>query len=190
MTVSRTPFNLTRIPRTHHAPRANAGSILDAQTRPSAVLRCRTSLLADNGIVRLDDDPRGAQYGWVSGPVPGWRVAPAPRAPPREAPQRERSGLLPGGGRRLALPGAKGEIRGVTKPCRSGQVGQQSSPDRRRHRHPLAVTLTGANRNDVTQLIPLLGSGALGTRYARAPPAPPRPRSRRQRLRPRQVPPP
>ncbi|GAA2695531.1 MULTISPECIES: hypothetical protein [Actinosynnema] len=29
-------------------------------------------------------------------------------------------------------------------------------PDHRRHRHPLAVTLTGGNRNDVTQLIQLI----------------------------------
>ncbi|GHJ41188.1 hypothetical protein Sm713_67970 [Streptomyces sp. TS71-3] len=34
--------------------------------------------------------------------------------------------------------------------------GQQAPPDHRPPRHPLAVTLTGGNRHDVTQLLPLL----------------------------------
>jgi hypothetical protein len=39
-------------------------------------------------------------------------------------------------------------------PGRPGQDRQQARPDRRGTRHPVA--LTGVNRNDVTQLIPLI----------------------------------
>jgi transposase len=54
---------------------------------------------------------------------------------------------------------------------------------------PLAVTLTGGNRNDVTQLIPLIDAiplirGVVGTTTSTSPAL------RRPRLRPRQVPPP
>ena len=53
---------------------------------------------------------------------------------------------------------------------------------------PLAVTLTGGNRNDITQLIPLIDAIPAGPRAA--PPGPPRAREgiRRPRLRPRQIP--
>jgi hypothetical protein len=39
----------------------------------------------------------------------------------------------------------------VTVPARA-----QASPPRRRDRIPLAIALTGSNRNDVTQLLPLV----------------------------------
>ncbi|MFI9748211.1 transposase [Streptomyces sp. NPDC052494] len=47
----------------------------------------------------------------------GRRLAPAPRGPPGQAPQRERPGLLPGSGRRLPHPRAKGGIQDGTKSC-------------------------------------------------------------------------
>ena len=55
---------------------------------------------------------------------------------------------------------------------------------------PLAWTLTGGNRNDVTQLIPLRRAGAARARQGRPAAPTTRPAHRRPRLRPRQVPPP
>ncbi|MGW4547989.1 IS5 family transposase [Streptomyces violaceorubidus] len=84
-------------------------------------------------------------------------------------------------------------VRGAQKwagPGRPSAAGQQASPHRRRTGHPLAVSLTGGNRNDVTQLEPLLARvPAVAGRVGRPPPTPRR-AAGRPRLRPRQVPPP
>jgi transposase len=53
----------------------------------------------------------------------------------------------------------------------------------------LAASLTGGNRNDVTQLLPLVGAIGPVAGSAAGPPAPP-PHRRRPRLQPRQLPPP
>lgn len=78
----------------------------------------------------------------------------APRGSPRQAPPRERPGLLLSGGRRLPHSCVKGGHQDGTKPRRPGQEGQQAPPDPDVTGVPLAAT--GGNRNDVTQLIPLL----------------------------------
>jgi transposase len=49
----------------------------------------------------------------------------------------------------------RGRQDGV-EPGRPGPPGEQAPPARRWRRHPLAWTLTGGNRNDVTQLLELL----------------------------------
>ncbi|MCA2230430.1 IS5 family transposase [Nonomuraea aurantiaca] len=51
-------------------------------------------------------------------------------------------------------------LKGGPKPgrarCRPCQAGLETPRHRRRQRHPLALSLTGGNRNDVTQLLPLI----------------------------------
>ena len=63
--------------------------------------------------------------------------------------------LVPGGDRRLPRPGAQGRPKTGPSPVDRGTAGQQApraSPTA--HGIPLAVSLTGGNRNDVTQLMP------------------------------------
>lgn len=83
-------------------------------------------------------------------------VAPAARGSPRQAPRRERPGLLPGGGRRLPRPGLKRGSKTGRSPVDRGRTGSKHHLITDATGIPLAVTLTGGNRNDVTQLIPLL----------------------------------
>ncbi|MFG2199936.1 IS5 family transposase [Kitasatospora sp. NPDC048715] len=84
------------------------------------------------------------------------RLAPAPRGPPGQAPQRERPRLLLGGGGRLSQPGVKGGSKTGRSPVDRGRTGSKHHLITDATGIPLAVTLTGGNRNDVTQLIPLL----------------------------------
>ncbi|MEU9100037.1 IS5 family transposase [Streptomyces sp. NPDC048361] len=85
----------------------------------------------------------------------GRSVAPAPRGSPRRAPRRERPGLLPGG-RRLPHPSLKRGPKTGRSPVDRGRTGSKHHLITDATGIPLAVTLTGGNRNDVTQLIPLL----------------------------------
>ncbi|MFD9218412.1 IS5 family transposase [Streptomyces sp. NPDC059544] len=84
------------------------------------------------------------------------RVATTARGPPRGTPRRKRPGLLPGGGRRLPHPGVKGEAKTGRSPVDRGRTGSKHHLITDATGIPLAATLTGGNRNDVTQLIPLL----------------------------------
>ncbi|QYA98510.1 transposase [Streptomyces anulatus] len=86
----------------------------------------------------------------------GRGAAPAARGPPRRIPRRKRPRLLPGGGRRLPHPGAEGGARTGRSPVDRGRPGSKHHLITDADGIPLAVTLTGGNRNDVTQLIPLL----------------------------------
>lgn len=86
----------------------------------------------------------------------GRRLAPAPRGPPGQAPQRECPGLLPGSCGRLSYPGVKGGSKTGRSPVDRGRTGSKHHLITDATGIPLAVTLTGGNRNDVTQLIPLL----------------------------------
>ncbi len=83
-------------------------------------------------------------------------VAPTARGPPWQAPQRERPGLLPGGGRRLPHPGVKRGPKTGRSPVDRSRAGSKHHLIADATGIPLAATLTGGNRNDVTQLIPLL----------------------------------
>ena len=67
------------------------------------------------------------------------------------------AGLVQGGDRRLPRPGAQGRPKTGPSPVDRAQDRARnttSSPTARGI--PLAVTLTGGNRNDVTQLLPLI----------------------------------
>ncbi|MFH9228289.1 IS5 family transposase [Streptomyces lydicus] len=75
---------------------------------------------------------------------------------PGQAPQRERPGLLPGGGRRLSYPSVKGGSKAGRSPVDRGRTGSKHHLITDATGIPLAVSLTGGNRNDLTQLIPLL----------------------------------
>lgn len=83
-------------------------------------------------------------------------MAPAASGPPRRAPPRERPGLLPGGRRRLPHPGVKGGSKTGRSPVDRGRTGSKHHLITDATGISLAATLTGGNRNDVTQLIPLL----------------------------------
>ncbi|MEU9201256.1 IS5 family transposase [Streptomyces sp. NPDC048332] len=83
-------------------------------------------------------------------------VAPAARGSPCQAPLRERPGLLPSGGRRLPHPSFKGGSETGRSPVDRGRTGSKHHLITDATGTPLAATLTGGNRNDVTQLIPLL----------------------------------
>lgn len=72
------------------------------------------------------------------------------------ATQGERPGLLPGGRRRLPHPSAKGGSTTGRSPVDRGRTGGKHHLITDATGIPLAATLTGGNRNDVTQLIPLL----------------------------------
>ncbi|MER6532922.1 IS5 family transposase [Streptomyces sp900105755] len=71
-------------------------------------------------------------------------------------PQRECLGLLPSCRRRLPHPRAKGGPKTGRSPIDRGRTGSKHHLITDATGIPLAVTLTGGNRNDVTQVIPLL----------------------------------
>ncbi|MFF9919476.1 IS5 family transposase [Streptomyces globisporus] len=71
-------------------------------------------------------------------------------------PQRGRPGLLCGGRRRLPHQSIKRGPKTGRSPVDRGRTGSKHHLITDATGIPLAVTLTGGNRNDVTQLIPLL----------------------------------
>ena len=83
-------------------------------------------------------------------------MATAARGAPRQAARCERPGLLPGGDRRLPHTGVKGGSKTGRSPVGQGRTGSKHHLITDATGIPLAATLTGGNRNDVTQLIPLL----------------------------------
>ena len=83
-------------------------------------------------------------------------MASAPRGSPRRTPQSERPGLLPGGGRRLPIPSVQGEAKTGRSPVDQGRTGSKHHLITDATCIPLVETLAGGNRNDITQLIPLL----------------------------------
>ncbi|MFJ8657130.1 IS5 family transposase [Streptomyces rochei] len=66
------------------------------------------------------------------------------------------SGLVPLRGRLLPRQGAKRGQHTGPSPVDRGRARFQASLDHRRTRHPARGAATGGNRNDVTQLLPLL----------------------------------
>src|SRR5262249_24744292 len=66
------------------------------------------------------------------------------------------AGLVPGGDRRLARAGAQGRPKTGPSPVDRARTGSKHHVLTDGHGTPLAVSLTGGNRNDVTQLMPLL----------------------------------
>jgi hypothetical protein len=90
---------------------------------------------------------------------------------------------------RIQIAGGTSDQQKVPEPGRPRPPRLQAPRPDRGRRHSLSVSLTGGNRNDVTQLLPLIDPDPAGTR----PPWPTTPSPgrgvRRPRLRPRQVPP-
>ncbi|MFC8659971.1 IS5 family transposase [Streptomyces parvus] len=86
----------------------------------------------------------------------GRGVAPAARDAPGQASQGERPGLLLGGGRWLSYRALKGAPRRDEAPSSGAGRGSKCHLIIDATGIPLAVSLAGGNRNDVTQLIPLL----------------------------------
>jgi transposase len=79
----------------------------------------------------------------------------APGAADRAAPCRE-AGLVPGGDRRLPPPGPSGRPKTGPSPVDRARPGSKHHVITDAGSTPLAITLTGGNRHDITQLLPLL----------------------------------
>ncbi|MGW7545026.1 transposase [Streptomyces sp. NPDC054770] len=79
----------------------------------------------------------------------------APGAADRAAPCRE-AGLVPGGDRRLPPPGPSGRPKTGPSPVDRARPGSKQHVITDAGGTPLAITVTGGNRHDITQLPPLL----------------------------------
>jgi len=81
--------------------------------------------------------------------------------------------LVAGGDRRLAPAGPSGRPKTGPSPVDRARPDSKHHVITDGHGTPLAITLTGGNRHDITQLPPLLdaatGSGAHGAAHATAP---------------------
>jgi transposase len=86
----------------------------------------------------------------------GRRVAAAARAVAGGVTRRGPARLVAGGGGFSSSAGEKGGAATGPSPVDRGRVGSKHHLLVDAHGTPLAWTLTGGNRNDVTQLIPLL----------------------------------
>src|SRR5690242_17756063 len=88
--------------------------------------------------------------------APGRGVgAAAPSAAGRTA-RRRTTGLVQGGDRQLPRPGIERRPKTGPSPVDRGRPGSKHHVLTDGHGIPLALSLTGGNRNDVTQLLPLL----------------------------------
>lgn len=83
-------------------------------------------------------------------------MGPAASGPAGRVAHRGEAGLVPGGDRQLTRPGAQGWPKTGPSPIDRAHTGSKHHVLTDAHGTPLAVSLTGGNRNDVTQLIPLL----------------------------------
>jgi len=83
-------------------------------------------------------------------------VATAPRGPAGRAERGLTAGLVPLCGRLLPRQSAKRGQHTGPSPVDRGRAGSKHHLITDGHGTPLAVLLTGGNRNDVTQLLPLL----------------------------------
>ncbi len=100
----------------------------------------------------------------------GRRLAAAAREPPRPAARRGCPYLLAGRVRRLSHTRVKGGSKTGRSPVDRGRNGSKHHLITDATGIPLATTLTGGNRNDVTQFIPLLQAVPIGPGQARPPP--------------------
>ncbi|MDH6455480.1 transposase [Streptomyces sp. SAI-119] len=86
----------------------------------------------------------------------GRRVGPATSAAAEQAAVEEPAGLVPGGDRFLPCPGRTQGPKSGPSPVDRARPGSKHHVLTDGQGIPLAVSLTGGNRNDVTQLLPLL----------------------------------
>ena len=84
------------------------------------------------------------------------RVAAAPRGAPGEAPRQGRDRPVGRSGRLGVAAGAQGGEATGPNPTDRGRAGSKHHAVVDAKGVPLAVVTTGANRNDVTQLVPLV----------------------------------
>lgn len=91
-----------------------------------------------------------------TGLEPGRRLAAPARGPAGRTECGLAAGLVPLRGRLLARQGAKRGSQTGPSPVDRGRAGSKHHLITDGHGTPLAVLLTGGNRNDVTQLLPLL----------------------------------
>lgn len=91
----------------------------------------------------------------AAGLEPGRRLATAARGPAGRAERGLSAGLVPLRGRLLPRQSAKRGIHTGPSPVDRGRAGSEHHLITDGHGTPLAVLLTGGNRNDVTQLLPL-----------------------------------
>ncbi|NEB48957.1 transposase, partial [Streptomyces sp. SID339] len=115
------------------------------------------------------------------------RLGPVARAAAGEVAGEEPAGLGPGGDRLLARPGCPPGPKSGPSPVDRARPGSKHHLLVDGQGIPLAVSLTGGNRNDVTQLLPLPGKirpSRAGSQTASAPGCP----AGRPWLRPRHLP--
>lgn len=86
----------------------------------------------------------------------GRRLGPTARRPAGEAALEEPAGLVAGGDRLLARAGRSAGPKSGPSPVDRARPGSKHHLITDGQGIPLAITLTGGNRNDVTQLLPLL----------------------------------
>lgn len=104
-------------------------------------------------------------------------AAAAPGTAGRAA-RRRGAGLIQGGDRQLAHQGDERRPKTGPSPVDRARPGSKHHVITQAHGIPLAVSLTGGNRTDVTQLVPLIGAvrpsagGADGPASARMPSTP------------------
>jgi hypothetical protein len=100
--------------------------------------------------VRLGHDCLAAAAGLAG----SWGMAAAARGAAGRAERRRSFGLVAGGDRQLPRAGAEGRPKTGPSPADRARPGSKHHLITEAHGIPLAVSLTGGNRNDITQLIP------------------------------------
>jgi hypothetical protein len=88
--------------------------------------------------------------------APGRRLAAPARGPARRTARRRQARLVQGGDRRLTRTRAQGWPKTGPSPVDRAKTGSKHHVITEGAGIPLAVTLTGGNRHDVTQLLPLI----------------------------------
>jgi hypothetical protein len=83
-------------------------------------------------------------------------VAPAARAAARCTARRGGDGSVPGDDRQFPRAGAEGRPKTGPSPVDRARPDSKHHLITESHGIPLAVSLTGGNRNDVTELMPLI----------------------------------
>ncbi len=117
-----------------------------------AAHRHPVGVLATTPRLRLRHDVLAPLAGLES----GRRLATAARGPAGRAEHGLAAGLVSLRGRLLPRPGVKRGSQTGPSPVDRGRAGSKHHLITDGHGTPLAVLLTGGNRNDVTQLLPLL----------------------------------
>ncbi|WP_409001820.1 transposase [Streptomyces europaeiscabiei] len=105
-----------------------------------------------------------------------------------EAAGRGETGLVAGGDRLLPRAGRSARPKSGPSPADRARPGSKHHVLTDGQGIPLAVSLTGGNRNDVTQLLPLLDKVPAVAGVVGRPRQPTRRAPRRPRLRPRHIP--